>query len=637
MAKFKFYDGSSWVELAKKSDIPSLSGYATQTWVENKGYITSSGSCAYATSAGSAPASDVYAWAKASTKPSYSASEVGAIATSGGAITGIITRDAGGSWISARDNCVIKTTRTSSSGSDWHPVIGIKTSDGFWSFGSVGGETLCLSYDTDSNYNQSNNESAVIYFPTAGRSGTIALTSDIPTNTNQLTNGAGFITSSGSCSYASSAGAVAWANVSGHPTALSQFTNDSGFITGINSTMVVSALGYTPGTSNFSGNYNDLSNKPTIPTNNNQLTNGAGYITSSALNGYATQTWVQNQGYVTTDHTYNFAGTTFNSGNSGTAEHNCNDAVDNGVYYYTSNGPSGLGESTTDGALYVQAYSSSWVAQIAQDYRNGRLFVRGKNNGTWQSWKRIANYDEIPSLSGYATEQWVQQQGYGTSNFTGYTSSNKLSTNYIQNDAGWTSNAGTVTSVSAGNGLSISGTASVNPTVNVASGYKLPTTTEWSDLRQVPTVGANDTGKFLMAGISGNAPTWSTPTAAIYRHDVYLYYASGDVRIYVSFYSQTSSYSTAADVLQALFGRTYNKTYYGLFTVSYDDGYDFSLSAITSVTKSGSNLTFNMRGVGFYACTIIDTYGTTSGTGDLPLETINVDNTTLVSDTATLI
>ena len=30
-----------------------------------------------------------------------------------------------------------------------------------------------------------------------------------------------------------------------------------------------------------SGDYNDLSNKPTIPTNNNQLTNGAGYITSS--------------------------------------------------------------------------------------------------------------------------------------------------------------------------------------------------------------------------------------------------------------------------------------------------------------------------------------------------------------------
>ena len=31
-------------------------------------------------------------------------------------------------------------------------------------------------------------------------------------------------------------------------------------------------------------NYNDLLNKPTIPTNNNQLTNGAGFIDGSALN-----------------------------------------------------------------------------------------------------------------------------------------------------------------------------------------------------------------------------------------------------------------------------------------------------------------------------------------------------------------
>ena len=38
------------------------------------------------------------------------------------------------------------------------------------------------------------------------KSGTIAVTSDIPTNNNQLTNGAGYITSSGSCNYATSAG-----------------------------------------------------------------------------------------------------------------------------------------------------------------------------------------------------------------------------------------------------------------------------------------------------------------------------------------------------------------------------------------------------------------------------------------------
>ena len=65
--------------------------------------------------------------------------------------------------------------------------------------------------------------------------------------------------------------------------------------------MVTTALGYTPGTSNFSGdyddllnkptlfsgNYNDLTNKPTIPSDTNQLTNSAGFITSSALQPYA--------------------------------------------------------------------------------------------------------------------------------------------------------------------------------------------------------------------------------------------------------------------------------------------------------------------------------------------------------------
>lgn len=58
-----------------------------------------------------------------------------------------------------------------------------------------------------------------------------------------------------SVNYANSAGSVAWSNVTGRPTALSQFTNDL-------------------------GNYGN-------------------WITASALSGYATQAWVQSQGYIT--------------------------------------------------------------------------------------------------------------------------------------------------------------------------------------------------------------------------------------------------------------------------------------------------------------------------------------------------
>ena len=40
--------------------------------------------------------------------------------------------------------------------------------------------------------------------------------------------------------------------------------------------------------SGFSGSYNDLTNKPTIPTNNNQLTNGAGFVTQSDVDSSIT-------------------------------------------------------------------------------------------------------------------------------------------------------------------------------------------------------------------------------------------------------------------------------------------------------------------------------------------------------------
>ena len=111
-------------------------------------------------------------------------------------------------------------------------------------------------------------------------------------------------------------------------------------------------------------------------------------------------------GTITTqDTTYNFGGTTFYSGNQNTAEHNANNCLKNGHYYYTSNGPNtSIGASTTDGGLYTQSYNDSWVGQIAQDYRNGRLFVRGKNNGTWTSWLALldsSNYNNYaPTKTG---------------------------------------------------------------------------------------------------------------------------------------------------------------------------------------------------------------------------------------------
>jgi len=46
------------------------------------------------------------------------------------------------------------------------------------------------------------------------------------------------------------------------------------------------------GVSTFSGNYNDLSNKPTIPSDTGDLTNNVGFITSGSLSGLASEAFV---------------------------------------------------------------------------------------------------------------------------------------------------------------------------------------------------------------------------------------------------------------------------------------------------------------------------------------------------------
>lgn len=87
-----------------------------------------------------------------------------------------------------------------------------------------------------------------------------------------------------------------WINPSGNsvtiPTKTSDLINDSGFITSESDPTVPSHVkGITQeninswnGKSNFSGNYNDLSNKPTIPTATSDLTNDSDFATEGWVN-----------------------------------------------------------------------------------------------------------------------------------------------------------------------------------------------------------------------------------------------------------------------------------------------------------------------------------------------------------------
>jgi hypothetical protein len=78
----------------------------------------------------------------------------------------------------------------------------------------------------------------------------------------------------------------------------------------------------------------------------------------------------------------------------------------------------------TDGGLYSSAFSPSWVHQIYGDFRTGQIATRGKNNGTWQSWRILldsSNYTSYsPSLTGTgASGSWGISVTGNAANVTG--------------------------------------------------------------------------------------------------------------------------------------------------------------------------------------------------------------------------
>lgn len=70
---------------------------------------------------------------------------------------------AGGSWISGRNNALVKTTNNTSSTS-WFPITSSKTPSGSWETGVIG-ENFYFSYAPDSNYNAGTNETKTHMIP----------------------------------------------------------------------------------------------------------------------------------------------------------------------------------------------------------------------------------------------------------------------------------------------------------------------------------------------------------------------------------------------------------------------------------------------------------------------------------------
>lgn len=85
-----------------------------------------------------------------------------------------------------------------------------------------------------------------------------ALKTDLPENVSDLNNDAGYTTQT----WVENQGYLTSSDLTGYAT--ESWVSNQGYITGITSSDVIAALGYTPGTSNFSGSYNDLTNKPDL-------------------------------------------------------------------------------------------------------------------------------------------------------------------------------------------------------------------------------------------------------------------------------------------------------------------------------------------------------------------------------------
>ena len=82
---------------------------------------------------------------------------------------GRVLSTSGGQWIAARDNAPLYANSGSSTSGNFFPAIAVKSKTGAWSIGTLGsGDSLAISYSTDTNYSGGTNSTNNYYFGTDG-------------------------------------------------------------------------------------------------------------------------------------------------------------------------------------------------------------------------------------------------------------------------------------------------------------------------------------------------------------------------------------------------------------------------------------------------------------------------------------
>ena len=179
------------------------------------------------------------------------------------------------------------------------------------------------------------------------------------------------------------------------PTNVSAFTNDAGYLTEHQSLNDYYTKTEVDTSLESKANKTEI---PTVPTNVSAFTNDAGYLTEhQSLDNYYTKTEVNssletkaNKTEIPTVPT-NVSAFTNDAGYL--TEHQ---SLDN---YYT--------KTESDGKYATQVVVNEEIAARISDIREVKATLESK-----------ADKSEIPSLNGYATEQWVGEQGYLTEHQT---------------------------------------------------------------------------------------------------------------------------------------------------------------------------------------------------------------------------